>query len=77
MDHQTLRDEHQNRAGSLPPMSLARRCDHIIGLIDELLTAPASCANTADARNERHHRESPRTVPDARERGVGAGDVAS
>ena len=36
----------------ITPTSLARRCDHIIGLIDEFLTAPASCANTADARNE-------------------------
>jgi hypothetical protein len=75
--HQTLRDEHQNRAGSLPPMSLARRCDHIIDLIDELLTVPALRADTADGRTERHRWESPRTVPDARERGVRTGDVAS
>jgi hypothetical protein len=31
----------------MSPRSLARRCDHIVGLIDELLTAPASCASHA------------------------------
>lgn len=96
MDHQTLRDEHESQAASLPnthgptcngraatgpavtaPTSLARRCDHIIDLIDELLTARASCANTANARNERHCQASPRTEPGARERGAGGHDVAS
>lgn len=61
----------------MTPTSLARRCDHIIGLIDELLTAPASCANTADGRNERRCRKSPRTETGARGTAAGGDDVAS
>lgn len=43
------------------PMSLARRCDHIIGLIDDLPGAPATCGDTADVREKRRCRESPPT----------------
>lgn len=59
------------------PTSLARRCDHIIGLIDGLLAAPASCANTADAGNERRCGKSPRTETGVRGKGVAGDDVAS
>ncbi|MGH9250941.1 MAG: hypothetical protein ACRD0W_15655 [Acidimicrobiales bacterium] len=61
----------------ITPTSLARRCDHIIGLIDELLTAPASCANTADARNDRRCGRSPRTETGVRGTAAGGDDVAS
>ncbi|HZO26252.1 MAG TPA: hypothetical protein VFH48_09710 [Chloroflexota bacterium] len=55
------------------PASVARRCDHIIRLIDELLAAPdprAGSANTLAAR-----RRSPRREP-ARGAGMGGDDVA-
>jgi hypothetical protein len=61
----------------ITPTSLARRCDHIIGLIDELLTAPASCANTADARNERRCRKSPHTDTGVRGTAAGGDNAAS
>ena len=57
-----------------PLMSLASRCDYIVGLIDERLTVPASCSNTTDARIERPCREWPRTEPGVE---AGADDVAS
>lgn len=61
----------------ITPTSLADWCDHIIGLIDELLTAPASCANPADARNERRCRKSPRIETGVRGTAAGGDDVAS
>jgi hypothetical protein len=56
------------------PTSLARRCDHIIGLIDDLLGGPAACANTAVARNVRG---SPRIERGMGERGARSDDVAA
>lgn len=59
------------------PTSLAARCNHIISLIDQVLTVAAPCVNTADARLEGRWRESLHTEPGVWGAGGTGNDVAS
>jgi hypothetical protein len=54
----TCNGRAETRPAITTPTSLAARCNHIISLIDEVLTVPAPCVNTADRRFERRRRES-------------------